>query len=505
MFQSIYESFNYILPEAVLTIFFVVTLLTAIIPRSESPKGRKRSKYLPACMALLGFAIAGFYVSKEVNVSALIFSGMYAVDPFSVFFKVIFLVTGILIVLFSLQSRELEATSTKYSEYFSLIISLTIGAFFMAGSTNLLMMYLSLELVSISSYILSGFTKENTRADEASLKYVIYGAFSSGLMLYGISILYGLTGETNIYAFNQALAVGGAPKITILIAVILMLVGLGYKISAVPFHFWTPDVYEGAPITVTAFLSVTSKAAGFAMLIRFFRIAFVDVSAQPIVAGMWAIFKGFNWTDIIAVLSVLTMTVGNLVAIWQSNMKRLLAYLSIAQAGYILMGFVTLSDQGISAMLMYFVAYLLMNLGAFYVVILVANKFHTENIDDYNGLGYRSPYAAFALTVFLFSLTGIPPTFGFIGKFYLFSSLVSAHYIWLAIVGVINSVISLYYYARVIRNMYLVQPEETSRVEFDFGSNLIMTLFIVPNIGLMLYFSPVLSWAQYSVKMFGLR
>ena len=454
MYETIYQSFSCILPEATLAVFLVLTLLTAII-------GKRRGRYLPACMALLGFVIAGILVSRQINLSVLVFNGMYAVDPFSWFFKVIFLVTGILIVLFSMQSRELEATSTKYAEYFSLIISLTIGAFFMAGSTNLLMMYLSLELVSISSYILSGFTKENARADEAAMKYVIYGAFSSGLMLYGISILYGLTGETNIYAFNQALAAGGAPRVTVLVAIVLMLVGLGYKISAVPFHFWTPDVYEGAPITVTAFLSVTSKAAGFAMLIRFFKIGFIDVSAQPIAAGMWEIFRGFNWTDIIAVLSVLTMTVGNLVAIWQSNMKRLLAYSSIAHAGYILMGFVTLSNQGISAMLMYFVAYLLMNLGAFYVVMLVANKFHTENIDDYKGLGYRSPYAAFALTVFLFSLTGIPPTFGFIGKFYLFSSLINAHYIWLAIVGVINSVISLYYYLRVVRNMYLVQPDDT--------------------------------------------
>ncbi len=498
MFHTIYESFTYILPETTLAVFLVITLLTAIV-------GKKRSKYLPAYVALLGFAIAGIYVFEQFDVSTLVFSGMYAVDPFSWFFKVIFLVTGIVIIVFSLQSHELEMTSTKYAEYFTFIISLTLGAIFMAGSTNLLMMYLSLELVSISSYILSGFTKEEARADEASLKYVIYGAFSSGLMLYGISLLYGLTGETNIYSLNQALAAGGAPRVTILVAVVLMLVGLGYKISAVPFHFWTPDVYEGAPITVTAFLSVTSKAAGFAMLIRFFKIAFIDLSAQPVVAGMWEIFRGFNWTDIIAVLSVLTMTVGNLVAIWQSNMKRLLAYSSIAHAGYILMGFVTLSNQGISAMLLYFVAYLLMNLGAFYVVMIVANKYRTENIDDYNGLGYRSPYVAFAMTVFLFSLTGIPPTFGFIGKFYLFSSLINAHYIWLAIVGVINSVISLYYYARVVRNMYLIQPIDTSRVEFNFGTNLLMTLFVVPNIVLMLYFSPILGWAQYSVRMFGLR
>ncbi|HEY9164766.1 MAG TPA: NADH-quinone oxidoreductase subunit N [Candidatus Kryptonia bacterium] len=498
MVQSIYESLGYVIPETVLSVFFVLTLLTSIF-------GRKRSKYIPAITALAGFALAGWFVSKQAGSNDLVFSGMYAVDPFSQFFKVIFLATGVLVIIFSLQSTELETVSTKYAEYFGFIISLTIGAFFMAGATNLLMMYLSLELVSISSYILSGFTKENARADEASLKYVIYGAFSSGLMLYGISLLYGLTGETNIYALNQSIAAGGAPRITILLAIVLMLVGFGYKISAVPFHFWTPDVYEGAPITVTAFLSVTSKAAGFAMLIRFFKIAFIDVSAQPVVTGTWEVFKNLNWTDIIAVLSVLTMTLGNLVALWQSNMKRLLAYSSIAQAGYILMGFVTLTDQGISAMLLYFVAYLLMNLGAFYVVMLVANKYRTENVEDYRGLGYRSPYAAFALTVFLLSLTGIPPTFGFIGKFYLFSALISSHYIWLAIVGVLNSVVSLYYYVKVVRNMYLAQPADTSRVNFGFASNLVMSILMIPNIGLMLYFSPVLSWAQYSVSMFGLR
>jgi NADH-quinone oxidoreductase subunit N len=498
MAQTILQSFRYILPETTLSVFFVLTLLSSIVIKG-------RDKFAPAYLALLAFIITGAFVFQQVGVSELIFSGMYAVDPFSWFFKIIFLITGILIVVFSLQSNELESASTKYPEYFSLIISLTIGAFFMAGASNLLMMYLSLELVSISSYILSGFTKENARADEASIKYVIYGAFSSGLMLYGISLIYGLTGQTNIYALNQSLSAGSVPRITILIAIVLMLVGLGYKISAVPFHFWTPDVYEGAPITVTAFLSVTSKAAGFAMLIRFFKISFIDISAAPMASGVWGIFRGLQWNDIIAVLSVLTMTVGNLVALWQTNMKRLLAYSSIAHAGYILMGLVTLSNEGITAMLLYFIAYLLMNLGAFYVVMLIANKYHTENLSEYKGLGYKSPYAAFSLTVFLFSLTGIPPTFGFIGKFYLFSALMKTDYVWLAIVGVINSVISLYYYVRVVRNMYLVQPDQATAVGFDFGTNLLMTLLVIPNILLMLYFAPVLDWAQQSVVMFGLR
>lgn len=510
MAQTIYQSFGYVIPETMLSIFFILTLMTALIRKkktSNNLSGRTfwTSKYLPAFLALLGFVVAGVFVFAQSGMDDLVFSGMYAVDPFSWFFKIIFLVTGILIVLFSMQSSELETASTRYAEYYSLVISLTIGAFFMAGASNLLMMYLSLELVSISSYILSGFTKENPRADEAALKYVIYGAFSSGLMLYGISILYGLTGSLNFYAINQSLASGTVSQITMLVAVVLMLVGLGYKISAVPFHFWTPDVYEGAPVTVTAFLSVTSKAAGFALLIRFFKIGFIDVSAQPAMAGMWQILHGLNWTDIIAVLSVLTMTVGNLVALWQNNMKRLLAYSSIAHAGYLLMGFVTLTDQGISAMLLYFVAYLLMNLGAFYIVMLVANKYHTEDIEGYSGLGYRSPYAAFTLTVFLFSLTGIPPTFGFIGKLYLFAALIHTEYIWLAVVGVLNSVVSLYYYAKVIKQMYLVQPVENTKVEFNFATNLLMTVLMVPNIALMLYFTPVLSWAEHSVLMFGLH
>ncbi|MGC8595203.1 MAG: NADH-quinone oxidoreductase subunit N [Candidatus Kryptoniota bacterium] len=498
MAQTILHSFFYILPETTLSVFFVLTLLSSIVIKG-------RDKFAPAYLALLGFILAGAFVFQQAGLSELIFSGMYAVDPFSWFFKIIFLITGIFIVVFSLQSNELETASTKYPEYFSLIISLTIGAFFMAGASNLLMMYLSLELVSISSYILSGFTKENARADEASIKYVIYGAFSSGLMLYGISLIYGLTGQTSIYALNQVLSSGGIPRITILVAVVLMLVGMGYKISAVPFHFWTPDVYEGAPITITAFLSVTSKAAGFAMLIRFFKVSFIDINAVPMASGAWGIFSELQWNDIIAVLSVLTMTVGNLVALWQTNMKRLLAYSSIAHAGYILMGFVTLSNEGITAMLLYFIAYLLMNLGAFYVVMLIANRYHTENLSDYKGLGYRSPYAAFSLTVFLFSLTGIPPTFGFIGKFYLFSALMKTNYVWLAIVGVINSVISLYYYVRVVRNMYLVEPEQRTTISFDFGTNLLMTLLVIPNILLMLYFSPVLNWAQQSVAMFGLK
>jgi NADH-quinone oxidoreductase subunit N len=369
------------------------------------------------------------------------------------------------------------------------------------------MMYLSLELVSISSYILAGYIKESERSSEASMKYVIYGALSSGLMLYGISLLFGLTGEINIFAVNSALLARGYNPVVLLISLILILAGFGYKISAVPFHYWTPDVYEGSPITVTAFLSVTSKAAGFAMLIRFLKVAFIDRTVTAGISETWGIVQGLPWTDIMAVISALTMTVGNIIAIWQNNLKRMLAYSSIAHAGYILMGIVVAQNFGISAMLIYFLAYLLMNLGAFYCVMLVAEGTGSEDIEVYKGLGYRAPFLGVSFTIFLVSLTGIPPTFGFIGKLYIFAALINAKYIWLAVVGVLNSVVSLYYYIRVVRNMFLRDAEvrEAVSLRFSFGRVVVLLALLVPTLLFGVYFSPLVDLAQSSVSMFGIR
>jgi NADH-quinone oxidoreductase subunit N len=374
----------------------------------------------------------------------------------------------------------------------------------MAGASNLLMMYLALELSSIASYILSGYTKEAPDSSEASLKYVIYGAASSGMMLYGISIIYGLTGSLDIYAINQVLAQGNYNTIVLLIAGVLTIAGFGYKISAVPFHFWTPDVYEGAPITITAFLSVASKAGGFAMMIRFFKVTFIDSNAVSLPAGVWASLKGFEWFDLVAVLSVLTMTFGNLVAIWQNNLKRLLAYSSIAHAGYMLMGVVVLSNEGLAAIMLYFVVYLFMNLGAFYIVMLVANQTGSEDIEDYKGLGPRAPFITVALAVFLISLTGLPPTAGFIGKLYLFAALLNHGWVWLAVVGALNSVISLYYYVRIFRNMYLRSSDQhLAPLNFTMVQKATVLVMLVPTILLGLYFSPLVQLAQASVKIFG--
>ena len=282
-----------------------------------------------------------------------------------------------------------------------------------------------------------------------------------------------------------------------------MTAGFGYKISAVPFHFWTPDVYEGAPLPVTAFLSVASKAAGFAMMMRFFKVTFIDATVGGAYLGSWISVPGFEWNHLLAILAVLSMTIGNLIAVWQTNLKRLLAYSSIAHAGYLLLGVVVLSNEGYAAVLIYLVVYLFMNLGAFFAVMIVANKTGSEHIDDYKGLGYRSPLLGVCFTILLLSLTGIPPTAGFVGKLYLFSALLNAKWFWLAVVAALNSVISLYYYVRILRNMFLTQPEAgAAPIHFSMAQIVVLLMFVIPTLFLGVYFGPLVEYAQASIVMF---
>mgnify|MGYP000477657333 CR=1 FL=1 len=499
MLEQITTSFNLLLPETILAASFCVLLITAFT--------RKEQTQISGYLAIIFLIIAGYLLFQQIGSEPKrIFFGMISLDNFSLFFKFVILITTLIIVLFSLQSEELKKGPKNRGEYYALLMALSLGLFLMTSASHLLIMYLGLELSSLSSYLLTGYTKEAEDSSEASLKYLIYGAISSGMMLFGFSILYGLTGTLDIYAINGILFAREINIFTLLIAGILIMVGFGYKISAVPFHFWTPDVYEGAPITITAFLSVASKAAGFAMLIRFFTISFLNPTVGNLGAGMHAVIRDFDWNLMLAVLSVLSMTIGNLVAIWQNNLKRLLAYSSIAHAGYMLMGIVVLSNEGISAVLIYFVVYLFMNLGAFYSVMLVADKIGSEDIDSYKGLGYRSPFLGVAFTIFLLSLTGIPPTAGFIGKLYLFAALINAKWIWLAIIGVLNSVVSLYYYVRIIRNMFLRAPEESNApINIKLNHILIILLLLIPTLLLGLYFGPLVDIAQASIQIFGLR
>ena len=496
--QQVVQNLTHLLPETVLAVTFCIAILAGLIFRNN-----------PNVVGWFSFfcvMTALFFVINQSGTSEEIFSGMIAVDPFAVFFKSLTAICALFIILFSAYSVEVQTTVKRMAEYYALLLTMTLGMFLMAGATNLLMMVLAMELTSYSSYILAGYTKEASDSSEASLKYIIYGAVSSGVMLYGVSILFGLSGAMNYSGINHALTLNAPNNFALLLATIFIVVGFGYKISAVPFHFWTPDVYEGAPITITAFLSVASKAAGFAMMMRFFKVIFIDTAILALPSGVWTSLYNFEWNKLLVILSVLTMTLGNLVAVWQDNLKRLLAYSSIAHAGYMLMGVVLLSDKGITAVLIYFVMYLFMNLGAFYVVMLVANKTGSEDISAFRGLGYRSPIISVAMAIFLVSLTGLPPTAGFIGKFYLFSAVLDARWIWLAVVGAVNSVISLYYYARVLRYMFLRDAKDNlENLHILRIEALILLVLAIPTLIFGLYFAPIVDLANASVQMFGLH
>jgi NADH-quinone oxidoreductase subunit N len=376
-----------------------------------------------------------------------------------------------------------------------------LGMFFMASASDLILIYISIELLSLSSYVLAGFTKNTIRSSEASLKYVIYGGVSSGIMLFGISLIYGLTGTTNLYEINSIIQMQSFPYITFLIAALFITVGFGFKISAAPFHFWTPDVYEGAPLPITAYLSVASKAAGFAVLIRFIKITFINSIDHH---GNWELLSIVDWRSIIVLLSILTMTLGNFTALWQDNLKRMLAYSSIAHAGYMLLGIAVLSDQGITATMIYFIVYLFMNLGAFFVVMLIANKINSEDIEDYKGLGKKMPILGVALAFFLVSLVGLPPTAGFIGKVVLFVALVDANMITLAIIALLNTVVALYYYIRVLKNLYLVRvDEEKPVIKLSFANGLVIILLAAPVLIFGVYFTPIVNFAKNSINILG--
>lgn len=499
MLEQILQSLNHFQPETTLVVVFCAVIIADLFAKKQS----QATTYV----ALVGLLVTAFYLTRQgAGGPESVFFGMFAVDPFSLFFKTIVLMSSFFVLLFSLYSKELKERTRGVGEYNALIVALTLGMFLMTGASNLLMIYLALELSSLCSYVLAGYTRGEKDSSEASLKYIIYGALSSGVMLYGISIIYGLTGSLDLVTVHQALMFQQLNQTALIIAAIFVVVGFGYKISAVPFHFWTPDVYEGAPVTITALLSVASKAAGFAMMMRFVKIAFINDAVGNLPQGYWAVLSGVDWPFIIAVLSVLSMTIGNLVALSQKNLKRLLAYSSIAHAGYMLMGMAVLSNEGYSAIMIYFMVYMFMNLGAFYVVMLVADRIGSENIDDYRGLGYRTPLIGVSMVILLLSLTGVPPTAGFIGKLYLFSALISGKLFWLALVGVLNSVVSLYYYVRVLRNMFLRDPQENAQPLRLSGMEIvILMLFVVPSLLLGLYFSPLVEYAHASLSMLGAR
>ena len=376
-----------------------------------------------------------------------VFFNTYAVDGFAVFFKIIIVVSTILVIL---AAMDYFRGQTRFEgEVYILMTFAALGLFLMAGSADLILLALSIEFVSLASYVMAGYFKMNAKSNEAGIKYFLFGAGASAMMIYGFSLLYGLTGETSLYAIAEK--VKSSPQPALIVAIGLALAGLGFKISMVPFHQWTPDVYEGAPTPIAAYLSVASKAAGIAALVRL-----LLVSVAP---------SAVDWVTLIAGLSALSMTVGNLMALPQRNIKRMLAYSSISHAGFLLMGVASYKGNfGAPGLLIYILAYTFTNLGAFFVATQVEERLRSESIPDYAGLAQRAPMLAFLMALFMLSLTGIPPTAGFFGKFYIFGAAIDNGLLWLAIVGIVNSTISLYYYVAVIRAMYLLPPASSERI-----------------------------------------
>ena len=461
------QSIPYFIPELVLVIFAVGAILVDLVNRG---KNTERVAYV----ALVGVAATLIAVIAVGSSEHRLFLGMIRLDSFAVFFKILILAATAVTIVFSIKSEELDPRMK--GEYYALLIAVTFGMFLMVSSTNLLMIFISLETVSLTSYILAGFLTHNPRSSEAAFKYITFGAVASGTMLFGFSLLFGLTGTGDVVQISSRLtemfSAGEAYPLVVLVIVTFILAGVGYKMASVPFHMWSPDVYEGAPIPITAFLSVASKAAGFALFIRLFYSTF---QASTIVGAV-------DWSLMLAIVSALTMTVGNLAALPQQNVKRLLAYSSIAHGGYLLMGAVLLTPEGLQAILFYLIVYLFMNLGAFFVVILIANELGSETIDGYRNLWSRAPFVAVAMAIFLFSLTGIPPFAGFFGKWLLFVAVIKQELYWLAIVGLLNSVVSLYYYARIVKAMFLETSDETETIPFSRGNVALLIVFVVPTL-----------------------
>jgi proton-translocating NADH-quinone oxidoreductase chain N len=419
---------------------------------------------------------------------------LYVSDNFTNFFRLVAIVAGIVLIMASFD--YLRGRTQYRGEFFGLFLLAVVAMILMAGSTNLLMIYLSTEFLSYTSYILTGFLRDNKKSNEASIKYFLYGAVTSATMLYGISLFYGATGSLNLAQIGEFFHSSTSTQTLALFATALMLTGFGFKISLVPFHQWAPDAYEGAPTPVTAFLSVGPKAAGFAILLR------------VLLAGVLVYQDG--WVALLALISIFTMTLGNIIALTESNVKRLLAYSSIAQAGYILIGVVSLAlgklpFDGVNGVLIYLLAYLFTNLGAFLVIIAIENATGAVDISQYNGMIRRAPFLAAMLVFFFLSLAGIPPTAGFIGKFFVFAAALQVGQGPLAAIGVINSLVSVFYYFRVIRPMFFEPPSEETPIRTSVWLNAGLIIAGAMTLLIAIYPTPLYNLATNSATaMFGL-
>lgn len=450
-----------LIPELFLFVWALVVLLIDVF-------GGRRTAATPAYYSMAGLLVTGFLLTQFRGQA--LWGGMFVADNFAFFFKIVFLGAAFFAVgtSFGIAGRMTH----HRGEYFSLILFSTVGMMFLASAKELITLYIGLELTTIPLFVLAAYHKTSRASAEAGLKYMIIGAASSAILLYGLSIIYGLTGTTYLpqVTINLSihwLAYGDVgPAFTV--AMMMIIAGLIFKLAIVPFHMWAPDVYEGSPTPITAFLSVASKGAGLAAFVRLFDGMFIAFATN--------IMAPRDWGAMVAFLAAVTMIVGNIIAIRQTNIKRLLAYSSIAQAGYILVGVVAATATGVSAVSFYIFAYLFANMGAFAVVTVFADRTGSEQIADYAGFSKSSPVLAALLAVFLLSLAGIPPLAGFLAKYYVFAAAIQAGYTWLVILAVLTTVIALYYYANVIRVMYLSADTSPYRIVPSFPAGVVLSL-----------------------------
>jgi len=414
------------------------------------------------------------------------FGGALVVDQFSLFFKLFFLVVTALVIFSSINYSRKFASFR--SEFYALMLLATTGMMLLASTRELISIFVALELTGIPLYVLAGFLRDE-KSSEAGLKYLLLGAVASAVLLYGMAMVFGLTGTTYLGQIAAAVSAEGlVGNAGLLMGIVLLVAGFGFKLATVPFQMWVPDVYEGAPTPITAYLSVASKAAGFAVVVRIFYEALGPASV--------------DWSMIFAVLAAFTMTIGNVVALAQTNIKRLLGYSSIAHAGYLMIGLAAATGTGSSAVLFYLACYAVMNMGAFIAIIAISNRIGSDEISDYSGMAKRSPLVAAALALCLISLTGIPPTAGFMAKLYIFNAGVDANLIWLVIIGVLNAVIAAYYYLRIVKLMYLGEPVSEERVTSTRSLNVALAIACLGVLVLGIYPWVVLKVAESATSLF---
>jgi NADH-quinone oxidoreductase subunit N len=477
------SDFEWILPEITLAVFGLLILLAKTSRRKEA------QGVAGGVLTLIGGALALCFAVRLWGVRTDLFSGLYVIDGFGTFFKCLFL--AILLMVAAISIRYTRREEMASGEYYALLLFGVLGMMTMVSSTSFMTIFIGLEVMSLSIYVLCGLLRSQVRAVESSFKYFLLGAFATAFLLYGIALLFASTGAIDIRMVRtvaSARNLGVEP--VFLAGMALLIVGFGFKTASVPFHMWTPDVYEGAPTPITGFMATGVKAAAFAAFLRVFYTAF-----YPFIA---------SWSSVLWLIAVLTMCVGNIAALAQNNIKRLLAYSSIAHAGYILVAFATGDRVLSSSVLYYLVAYAFMNLGAFTVVILLGRKGEpNEDIDSYAGLAGRHPFVALCMTIFLLSLTGIPPLAGFTGKFYIFSDAIKSRFYWLAVIGVLNSAVAAYYYLRVLMYMYFKEPaREIGKVDMSPLYVVVMLACVAALFYLGMFPRDVVMLAQRSVSLF---